>query len=91
MSSAMQSALEAMKDLRSQIDDRLSVNEDYRALRALDKAILEVKVANQIANDGASHLRLNGLHEASAGFRDSAAPAPEPIRKPYERVATAAG
>jgi hypothetical protein len=42
--STSQSAFSAMKDLRAEIDQRLSQIEDYRALRALDKAILEVRL-----------------------------------------------
>lgn len=37
------SAINAMSALRDQIEDRLLHNEDYRTLRALDKAIAEVK------------------------------------------------
>ena len=44
--STSQSALSAMKDLRAEIDQRLAQNEDYRALRALDKAILEVRLVS---------------------------------------------
>ena len=37
------SAINAMSALRGQIEERLLHNEDYRSLRALDKAIAEVK------------------------------------------------
>lgn len=37
------SAITAMSALRGQIEERLLHNEDYRSLRALDKAIAEVK------------------------------------------------
>lgn len=37
------SAVTAMSALRGQIEERLLHNEDYRALRALDQAIAEVK------------------------------------------------
>lgn len=36
-------AINAMSALRGQIEERLLHNEDYRALRALDQAIAEVK------------------------------------------------
>ncbi len=42
--STSQSAFSAMKDLRAEIDQRLAQIEDYRVLRALDKAILEVRL-----------------------------------------------
>jgi hypothetical protein len=37
------SAVSAMAALRGQIEDRLMQTEDYRALKALDKAIAEVE------------------------------------------------
>ena len=37
------SAINAMSALRGQIEERLLHNEDYRTLRALDRAIAEVK------------------------------------------------
>ncbi len=46
--STSQSALSAMKDLRAEVDQRLSQIEDYRALRALDKAILEVRLVSSM-------------------------------------------
>lgn len=51
------SAINAMSTLRGQIEERLLHNEDYRSLRALDKAIAEVKAppSRAIAAIPASH------------------------------------
>ena len=54
-------ALSLMTELRSLLDDRLSANEDYRALRALEKAILEVKIVAQLASEQADRTRRAGL------------------------------
>ena len=49
--STSQSAFSAMKDLRAEIDQRLAQVEDYRVLRALDKAILEVRLVTATPAD----------------------------------------
>ncbi|MGI3903708.1 MAG: hypothetical protein ACRYGP_14525 [Janthinobacterium lividum] len=46
--STSQSAFSALKDLRAEIDQRLAQIEDYRVLRALDKAILEVRLVTPV-------------------------------------------
>ena len=55
-------AVNAMSALRGQIEERLLHNEDYRALRALDQAIAEVKAPAK----------------AVASIPPAAAPAPAP-------------
>lgn len=47
----VQTAFSLMKDLRVILDRRLTENEDYRALKALDKALMEVKIGSDIAQD----------------------------------------
>lgn len=58
------SALESMRALRDQIEERLQATEDYRALRALDKAIAEMQ----------------GAERPVPPWRRVTAPAPTPIR-----------
>ncbi len=55
-----QSAFSMMKDLRVAVDRRLQENEDYRALKALDKAILEVKIGSEVAHEDRNRLTSAG-------------------------------
>ena len=62
------SAITAMSALRGQIEERLLHNEDYRSLRALDKAIAEVKapptraIAIPAAHDMADEVTIMDQH-----------------------------
>ena len=74
MAQAPVSALSSMQDLRDEIDARLSVVEDYRALRALDKAIVEIKLSGAM------------LHQAPPRRQPADSPVVERSRGPSNPV-----
>ena len=71
------SAVDALKALRAQIEDRLSKTEEYRALKAIDKAIADVSAQFPIAS---LQLRISEPDLLLAQPRSVPMPMAEPLK-----------